>query len=74
MSAPSTVIRGIVRNGVVVLEPPAALPEGTEVQIVVTPMPFTPDEQAEFDAWDKLSDEAWGMIDRWENEDDHAAG
>ena len=27
---------------------------------------FNPDEQAEFDAWDKLSDEAWAMIDWWE--------
>ncbi len=24
---------------------------------------FTPEEQAEFDAWDRFSDEAWGMID-----------
>ena len=68
MSAPITGIRGVVRNGVVVLDPPGVLPEGAEVQVVITRIPFTPDEQAEFDAWDKLSDEAWSQIDWGEGE------
>ncbi len=28
-----------------------------------SPAPFTPDEQAEFDLWDKLGDETWALID-----------
>lgn len=57
MSAPA-VIRGVVRGGVVVFEAPYPLPDGTEVEFVVTRHVFTAEEQAEFDAWDKLSDEA----------------
>ena len=58
----------IVLNGVVVSERPTALPGGTEAQIVVTPIPFTFEEQAESDAWDKLSDEGWSQIDWGEGE------
>jgi hypothetical protein len=73
MSAKAPVLKGIVRGGVVVLESPSALPEGTEVQITVAPLPFTPEEAAEFAGWEKLGDEAWGMIDEWEKEDRHRA-
>jgi hypothetical protein len=38
----------------------------TEIEAQVAPIPFTPEEQAEFDAWDRLSDEAWPMIVEWE--------
>ena len=69
MSAKSPVLKGVVRGGVVVLESSTALPEGTEVEITVAPIPFTPEEAAEFAGWEKLGDEAWGMIDEWEKED-----
>lgn len=59
----------------VILDPTSTpLPDGVEVQITVVPeaqrgpIPFTPEEQAEFNAWDKLSDEAWNMIDWGEGE------
>lgn len=68
------VLKGVVRGGVVVLESPAALPEGTEVQITVAPLPFTPEEAAEFAEWQDLRDEAWSKIDEWEKEDQSAAG
>ncbi|HEX4606818.1 MAG TPA: hypothetical protein VH092_01310 [Urbifossiella sp.] len=84
MSGIAVVLRGRVANGVVVLEPGAALPDGTEVTVTpapaVTPtgpaatghppgvLPFTPEEQAEFAGWDKIGDEAWGMIDWGEGE------
>lgn len=35
-------------------------------------IPFTPEEQVEFDEWDKLSDEAWAMID-WGDENEPIA-
>jgi hypothetical protein len=74
MSAKPPVLKGVVRDGVVVLESPSALPEGTEVQITVASLPFTPEEAAEFAEWQGLRDEAWAKIEEWEKEDDCAAG
>ena len=74
MSAKPPALKGVVRGGVVVLESPTALPEGTEVEITVAPIPFTPEEAAEFAEWQGLRDEAWAKIDEWEKEDDSATG
>lgn len=77
MGESSQLIRGWVRNGMVVLEPGTNLPDGTEVRVeLVTvgtpvPTPFTPEEKAEFEAWDRLSDKAWAMIDELERESVH---
>jgi hypothetical protein len=68
MSESATQFRGVIRNGVVVLEPNAKLAEGTEVEVKITPIPFTPEERAEFEAWERLSDEAWAQIDWGEGE------
>ena len=62
MSAKPPVLKGVVRGGVVVVEAPYQLPDGTEVEVTVTRHVFTPDERAEFEAWDKLSDEAFKPI------------
>ncbi|MCX7926389.1 MAG: hypothetical protein N2554_11365 [Fimbriimonadales bacterium] len=43
--------RGTVRNGVVVLEPEARLPEGTEVEVVERVSEFQPDWQV---AWQSV--------------------
>jgi hypothetical protein len=61
-----TPVYGVVKSGVVVFEPPRVLPESTRV--VVTPMSldFTPEVQAEFEMWERASDEAWAMIDERE--------
>lgn len=55
----------VIRDGRVVLANGVQLqlPDGTQVEVVVKPLEFTPEEQAEFDAWERLSDEAWAMID-----------
>jgi hypothetical protein len=75
MSAKPPVLKGVIRDGVVVFESPTKLPEGTEVEVIVAPLPFTPEEQAEWEAWKGLHDDAWAMIDQWEKEeDDRAAG
>ena len=50
MSATPTVIKGIVRGGVVVFDPPATIPEGTEVQVTVPILEFTPEERAEYES------------------------
>jgi hypothetical protein len=68
MSATTSVIRGVVRGGVVVIDPPTKIPEGTEVQVTVPLLEFTPEERADFEAWEKLSDEAWSQIDWGEGE------
>jgi hypothetical protein len=64
-----TVFAGVVKNGVVVPDGDAKLPEGARVEIVLPVPQFTAEEQTEFDAWDRLGDEAWAMIDRWEGEE-----
>ena len=51
----TTTITGIVTNGVVVTS--TALPEGARVQVLLQlarPV-LTPDEQEEFDGWDRAS-------------------
>jgi len=30
---------------------------------------MTPELKAEFEAWDRIGDEAWVMIDQWEREE-----
>jgi hypothetical protein len=39
------------------------------VEIVVEPASVSPKLQAEMDAWDGASDEAWTMIEQWEAEE-----
>jgi len=68
MSNNAATLRGVVRNGVVIFDRPVNLPDGTEVWVKVPPLEFTPEERAEFEAWEKLSDEAWGQIDWGEGE------
>lgn len=71
-------IRGWMKNGVIIPEPGTTIPDGTEVRMELVPederrpIPFSPEEQAEFEMWDRLSDEAWAMIDEWEKEDPDA--
>lgn len=74
MSATTSVIRGVIRGGVVVIDPPTKIPEGTEVQVTVPMLEFTPEERAEFEAWDKLSAEAFKMIEDLERQEHDARG
>jgi hypothetical protein len=69
MAATGPVIKGIVKNGVVVPERDAELPEGAQVEITITSLAITPELQAEFDAWERVSDEAWSMIEQWEEDE-----
>jgi hypothetical protein len=65
----SVVIRGIVRDGVVVPESDERLREGDRVSILVR-YASAPDElAAETAAWDRASDAAWAMIGEWEREE-----
>jgi hypothetical protein len=81
MGESAKLVRGWVRNGVVILDPTTdPLPDGVEVRVEVVPeadrgpIPFTPEERAEFEAWDRLSDEAWSKIDWGEGEIARDAG
>ena len=60
------VINGIVKNGIVIPENGAELPEGICVEIIFAPPAITPELIAELEAWDRIGDEAWAMIDQWE--------
>jgi len=66
MGAEQSVIPGIVKNGIVVPQSDAPLPDGARVGIVLGPAQLTPELQAELAQWEAASDEAWSMIDEWE--------
>jgi hypothetical protein len=67
------VVAGYVRDGHVILTEP--LPDGTAVDVRVTAMPgeFTPEERAEFEAWNQLSHRALErveqMAEEWEKDE-----
>jgi hypothetical protein len=69
MPEQTIIIAGLVKNGVVVPEGSATLPEGAHVSIVITPSEIPADLREEFAAWERASDEAWAMIDDWEKEE-----
>jgi hypothetical protein len=54
----TTVVLGVVKDGLVVHSEP--LPEGTAVEIRVckTPISVAPEERADFDSWDRASADA----------------
>jgi hypothetical protein len=60
----SAFIGGVVKNGVIV--PDQQLPEGARVSIALQPEPltFTPEERAEFEAWNRASDKALELVER----------
>jgi hypothetical protein len=72
MGEKSTNLRGVVRDGVVVFPDGTRLPDGVEVEVVLPPLP--PEWEEEMKAWEKLSDEAWSMIDWGEGEIARDAG
>jgi hypothetical protein len=57
------IVQGVVRSGHVVPDTP--LPEGArvEVRLVGPPPDVPPDLQAEFEAWGRASDRAFGLTD-----------
>ncbi len=71
METERVVISGLVKNGVVVPQGPNQLTEGTLVAIVVPSRSpeLAPEVLTELDAWERVSDEAWALIDRWEREE-----
>lgn len=68
MATERVVIGGIVQNRVIVPEADVKLPEGARVEIAFSFEEIPPELKAELDAWERASDEAWAMIERWEKE------
>jgi hypothetical protein len=68
MATDRLVIPGVVKDGLVVPQNDTPLPDGAHVEIVLGAAEVTQELQAEFDRWDKAGDEAWSMIDKWEEE------
>ena len=69
MSTDSKVITGIVRDGVVVLQPGSELPEGTEVNILIPEEAMTPELEEELAAWQQAGLDTWTMIEDLEREE-----
>ncbi len=68
MAVDRLVIGGIVKNGVIVPEGDAELPEGARVEISLSFADISPELKAEWEAWERAGDDAWRMIDEWEKE------
>jgi len=68
MATGRIVIPGVVKNGLIVPETQTPLPEGTRVEIVIAPPLIPANWEAEMEEWERLGDEAWGLIDQWERE------
>jgi hypothetical protein len=64
MGGEERVLKGIVRNGVIIPEPGVTLPEGTEVTI--TAQPSGTESAAEVA---RLSEEAVREVDQWERQE-----
>jgi hypothetical protein len=66
MAHEAVIIPGIVKGGLVVPQGKVPLPEGASVSILL-PVAEVPDQlRAEFDGWERAGDEAWAMIEQWE--------
>ncbi|MBI1923063.1 hypothetical protein HYR99_02315 [Candidatus Poribacteria bacterium] len=72
MFAQKVIVSGIVRNGVVVPESNALLPEGVRVDVVFpAALPeMTPELAAELEMWDRASAEALELVERLAQEDE----
>jgi hypothetical protein len=66
MANDQTIIPGIVKDGIVIPQSDAPLPDGARVGIVLEPAQLTPELQSELAQWEAASDEAWSLIEPWE--------
>jgi len=69
MSTDRVVVPGVVKDGLIVPQNDTPLPDGAHVEIVLGTTEIPAELQAELRAWDRAGDEAWSMIDAWENEE-----
>ena len=69
MATDRLVIPGVVKNGLIVPQGHAPLPEGAQVEIVIPALDLPQELRAEFDAWERAGDEAWALIDQLEQEE-----
>lgn len=69
MSTDIRIVPGIVRNGVVVPQGNSELPDGAHVNIVLQPAEMPQELKEELEAWQRVGDQAWQMIDKWEAEE-----
>ncbi len=66
MNTEPLIISGIVQGGLIVPQGDTPLAEGSLVQIVIRPPVGMAQLRQELAEWDAASDEAWSMIDAWE--------
>ncbi len=59
----------VVKDGVIVPPQGVKLPEGVTLTVTVSHPVMDPELQAETAGWERVSDEAWAMIDAWEQEE-----
>ena len=74
MAVKKVVIGGVVRNGLVVPDHDEPLPEGARIEIILPLSEAPPALLAEIEVWERASDEAWAMIDQWDQDSRGSAG
>jgi|FaiFalFF_MnMetaG_3_1042247.scaffolds.fasta_scaffold15847_3 hypothetical protein len=64
-----SMLTGIVKGGVIVLDGGIQLPEGTKVRVEIleATLSLTPEEEEEFSEWERASDKAWELIEQEED-------
>jgi hypothetical protein len=64
-----SMLTGIVKGGVIVLDGGIQLPEGMKVRVEIleATLSLTPEEEEEFSEWERASDKAWELIEQEED-------
>jgi hypothetical protein len=68
MATERMIIQGIVKDGVIIPEGEVPLPEGMQVGILLLSEAFPAELRTELEAWDRAGEEAWNLINEWEEE------
>jgi hypothetical protein len=68
MATERIIIQGIVKDGVIIPQGEVPLPEGMQVGIFLPSEALPAEFRAELEAWDRAGEEAWNLINDWEEE------
>jgi hypothetical protein len=68
MNPERVLVKGTVRQGVIVPDGDVCLPEGVTVEIAVSLGDINHDLAEEFEFWERVSNDAWSHIPPWEDE------
>jgi hypothetical protein len=68
MATERMIIQGVVKDGVIIPRGEVPLPEGMQVGIFLPSEAFPDELRTELEAWNRAGEEAWNLINNWEEE------